>query len=53
MGFSWMSPYSLFKRKSAFEDEQNAQIQIILRMGKLSSGPLVYIPTFCTIQWFC
>ena len=29
---------------------QNAQIQIILRMRNVSSGPLLSIPTFCSIQ---
>ena len=41
------------KRKDALEHAQNAQIQIILRMLKVSSGPLLSINTFCTIQWFC
>ena len=41
------------KRKSAFEHTQNAQIQIILSMHKVSSGPLLSIYTFCSIQWFC
>ena len=36
------------KRKSAFEHVQNAQIQIILRMRKISSGHIYY-----TVQLFC
>ena len=40
------------KRKSAFKYAQNAQIQIILRMRKVSSGPLLDIRTFCNTQWF-
>ena len=38
------------KRTSAIEHAQNAQIQIILRMRKVSSGHLLYIRTFCIIQ---
>ena len=38
------------KRKSAFE---NVHIQIILRMRSVSSGPLLSIRTFRSIQWFC
>ena len=34
------------KQKSAFQNVQNVQIQIILRKHKVSS-------TFCSIQWFC
>ena len=37
-GFSYMSQ---IKRKSAFKHAQNAQIQIILHMPKVSSGPLL------------
>ena len=32
---------------------QNAQIQIILRMCKVSSWPLLSTETFFNIQWFC
>ena len=41
------------KWKSAFEHVQNAKIQIILHMRKVSSEPLLSIHTFCTSQWFC
>ena len=41
------------KRKSTFEHAQNAQIQIILRMRKVSAGPVLSIRTFCSIQWLC
>ena len=43
----------LSQRKSAFEHAQNVQIQIILGICKVSSRPLLYIHTFCSIQWFC
>ena len=39
------------KRTSSFEHAQNAQIQIILRMHKISPGPLLSIHIFCSIQW--
>ena len=39
--------------KSAFEYVQNAQIQIIMCMPKVLSGPLLSIHTFCSIQWVC
>ena len=39
--------------KSAFDYAQNAQIQIILRMRKVSSGLLLFIHTLCSIQSFC
>ena len=39
------------KRKWAFEHAQNVQIRIILR--KVSSGPLLSIYTFYSIQYFC
>ena len=41
------------KRKRAFEHAQNAQIQIILCMRKVSSGPLLSIRIFWNNQWFC
>ena len=37
-------------RKSVFKHAQNTQIQIILRMRKVSSGPLLSIYTFNSIQ---
>ena len=41
------------KRKSVFEHAQNAQIQTILYMRKVSIGHLLSIYTFCSIQWLC
>ena len=41
------------KRNRVFEHAHNAQIQSILRVRKISSGILLSIHTFCTIQWFC
>ena len=41
------------KWKSAFENAQCTQIQNILRMQQVLSGPLLSIHTFCSIQWFC
>ena len=38
--------------KTVFEQAQNAQIQIILRMRKISSRSLLPIHTFCSIHWF-
>ena len=38
------------KQKSTFEHVQNALIQIILCMHKVSSRPLLSIHTFCSIQ---
>ena len=40
--------------KNAFEQAQDAQIQIFLHMCKVSSGPLlsIHTRTFCNIQWF-
>ena len=38
------------KRKIAFKHVQNAQIQIILRLRKISPGPVFTIHTFCNIQ---
>ena len=38
------------KQKSAFELVQTVQIQFILHMFKVSSGPLLAILTFCSIQ---
>ena len=38
---------------SAFIHEHNTLIQIILHMRKMSSGSLLSIHTFCSIQWFC
>ena len=37
-------------QKSAFERAQNAQLQFILRMRKVSSKPLLSFNTFCSIQ---
>ena len=39
------------KQKGPFKHVQNAQIQIILRMPQVSSGPLLSIHTFCSIQY--
>ena len=39
--------------KSAFEQVQKMQIQIILPMHKVSSQPLLSIETFYNMQWFC
>ena len=39
--------------KSVFKHMQNAHVQIILRMRKVSSGPFLSFHTFCCIQWFC
>ena len=36
-----------------FEHVHNAQIQIIVRMRKLSYGSLLSIQTLCSIQLFC
>ena len=41
------------KRKSAFEHVQNVQIQIILHMRKISTGRLLSIQAFFSIQYFC
>ena len=38
------------KRKSALEHVQNAQIQLILHMHKVSSGPVLSVHTFCSIK---
>ena len=38
------------KRKRAVKLAQNAQIQIILGMRKVSSGPLLAVNTLCSIQ---
>ena len=38
------------KKKIALANMQNVQIQIILHMGKVSSGPLLSIDTFCSIH---
>ena len=35
------------KRESPFKHTQNAQIQIVLRLRKISSRPLLSIHTFC------
>ena len=40
-------------KKSALEHFQNAEIQIILGMCKVSFGPLLSIHTFCSVQWIC
>ena len=37
------------KRESALEHQQNTQIQIILRMREVSSGPLLPICTLCSV----
>ena len=39
----WLSVRVNLKSKCAFDHAQNAQIQIILRMHKVSSGPLLSI----------
>ena len=44
---------SRIKEKNALEHAQNALIQIILRMCKVSYGLLLSIHTFCSFQWFC
>ena len=41
------------KRKCTFEHAQNTQMQIILRMRKVSSGPWFSIHTLCSIQLGC
>ena len=41
------------KRKSVFKHALNAQIQIVLRMRKVLSGPLLSTHTFFSSQWFC
>ena len=47
--FLQYSKMDRIKRKKGFEHVQNAQIQIILCMCKVSSGPLLSIHTFCSI----
>ena len=42
----------LCEGKSAFEHVQKVQIQIILHKDKVSSGLLLSIHTFCSIQLF-
>ena len=39
--------------KCVFEHSQKSQIQIILLMHKVLSGPLLSVYTFCGIQWIC
>ena len=41
------------KRKSVFKHVQNAQIQILLHIHKVSYGALLSIHTLFSIQWFC
>ena len=41
------------KQKGALEYAQSMQIQIILCMNKVSSGPLLSIHTFFSSQRFC
>ena len=41
------------KRKAAFKHAQHSQIHIFLHMRKVSSGHLLFIETFCSLQWFC
>ena len=41
------------KPKSFFEHAQNVWIQIIMRMIKVSSGPLFFMHAFYSIQYFC
>ena len=36
--------------KGVFEHAQNVQIQILMHMRKMSSGPLLSIYLFCSIQ---
>ena len=38
------------KRKSGLQHAQNVQIRIILRMRKISSGPLFSYHTFCNMH---
>ena len=40
------------KRKNAFDNAHNEWIHIILHMRKASPGPLLFIETFYSIQWF-
>ena len=40
------------KRKSAFEHAKNVRIHIVLRIRKVSSGPLLSMDTFYGIHWF-
>ena len=40
------------KRKTAFEHAWNLRVHMILRMRKVSSGPLLSSHTFFSIQWF-
>ena len=47
--YGWHNMDSV-KWKRAFDNVQNVRIQIILRMRKVSSGPLFSIHTFCSIQ---
>ena len=48
--WSWCGPY---QTKKCLWTWQYTQIQIILRMRKVSSGPLLSIHTFCSRHWFC
>ena len=48
-----LTTFGLLKWKSAFEHVQIVHIQIILHMRNVSSGPLLSIRTFCSVQWFC
>ena len=41
------------KQKSALKPVQNVQIQIILRMHKVSFQPVLFIQTSCSIHGFC
>ena len=50
---SYCLVYGPFERKRPFEHAQNAQIATILRKRKVSSGPLLSIHTFFSINNFC
>ena len=39
------------KEKGALKHAQNVQIQIILHMCQVSAGTLLFIHSFCSIQW--
>ena len=40
-------------KQNCLEYAQNVRIHIILHMPNVSSGHLLSIETFCSIQWFC
>ena len=39
--------------EKSLRTRQNVVIQILLDICKVSTGPLLSIHTFCSIQWFC